>query len=161
MKEVLMKIGEIAAFFNVSVKAIRIYEKKGIIVPAKVDPDTGYCYYTADQVQTLNALLELKTLGFSLSEIKDILSGKVSKSDLLAAFARKRLAWQDAISSAENKIDAIDRITERITKSKEVTKLQDLDDEQRAWGILENINTAPNCGTFQQLYSRRIVYAVH
>ena len=66
MEEPLMRIGEIAAFFNVSVKAIRIYEKKGILVPAKIDNDTGYRYYTADQVQTLNALLELKTLVFSL-----------------------------------------------------------------------------------------------
>lgn len=64
MDEQLMKIGEIAAFFNVSVKAIRIYEKKGIIVPARIDPETGYRYYSADQVRTLNALLELKTLGF-------------------------------------------------------------------------------------------------
>ena len=45
-------------------KAIRIYEKKGIIIPSKIDPDTGYRYYTADQVQTLDALLELKALGF-------------------------------------------------------------------------------------------------
>lgn len=29
MEEHLMKIGEIAAFFNVSVKAVRIYEKRG------------------------------------------------------------------------------------------------------------------------------------
>ena len=28
MEEHLMKIGEIAAFFNVSVKAVRIYEKR-------------------------------------------------------------------------------------------------------------------------------------
>ncbi len=45
--EVLMRIGEIAAFFNVSVKAIRIYEKMGLLKPAKVDDKTGYRYYTA------------------------------------------------------------------------------------------------------------------
>lgn len=50
MEEHLMKIGEIAAFFNVSVKAVRIYEKKGIIRPARIDKQTGYRYYTADQV---------------------------------------------------------------------------------------------------------------
>lgn len=133
MKEPLMKIGEIAAFFNVSVKAIRIYEKKGIIVPAKIDSYTGYRYYTADQVQTLNALLELKTLGFSLSEIKNIISGGVNNSDIMAALVRKRLAWQDAISSAENKIAAIDKITERLAESKEAVKFQELNDEQRSW----------------------------
>lgn len=64
MEEHLMKIGEIAAFFNVSVKAVRIYEKKGIIRPARIDKQTGYRYYTADQVQQLNALIELKGAWF-------------------------------------------------------------------------------------------------
>jgi len=133
MEGPLMKIGEIAAFFNVSVKAIRIYEKKGIIVPAKVDPATGYRYYTADQIQTLAALLELKTLGFSLAEIKSIISGELNDNELVAALIRKRIAWQNTIASARNKIDAIDKITERIKNSKEAAKLQELTDEQRAW----------------------------
>jgi DNA-binding transcriptional MerR regulator len=139
MEEPLMRIGQIAAFFNVSVKAIRLYEKKGIIVPAKTDPFTGYRYYTVDQVQTLAALLELKALGFSLSEIKKIISGGVNNSELLTALVRKRLAWQDAIAAAENKIDAIDRIIGRIRESKEATKIQELTDEQRAWLLVKMV----------------------
>ena len=34
----LLKIGEVADFFQISVKAVRIYEKKGIITPAYIDP---------------------------------------------------------------------------------------------------------------------------
>lgn len=137
MEEPLMRIGEIAAFFNVSVKAIRIYEKKGILVPAKIDNDTGYRYYTADQVQTLNALLELKTLGFSLSEIKNIISGGINNKEFMAVLVQKRLAWKDVISSAENKIDAIDKIIECMAKSKEATKMHELIDEQRAWLLVK------------------------
>lgn len=70
MKNDLMLIGEIADFFGISRKAIRLYEKKGIIKPVKVDASNGYRYYSAEQVQQLNALLELKLLGFSLDEIK-------------------------------------------------------------------------------------------
>ena len=75
MDDNLLRIGEIAGFFNVSVKAIRIYEKMGIIKPVKVDPKTKYRYYSADQVQQLDAVLELKQLGFSLAEIKRLLDG--------------------------------------------------------------------------------------
>jgi len=139
MEEKLMKIGEIAAFFNVSVKAIRIYEKKDIIIPAKIDPDTGYRYYTADQVQTLNALLDLKGLGFSLNEIKDIISGKVDSDGLTIALKRKRIAWQDAISVAENKIYAIDKIGERIDDSQEAKKLHELTEEERAWLLVKMV----------------------
>ena len=71
----LMRIGEIAAFYNISVKAMRVYEKMGIIKPVKIDGITNYRYYAADQVQQLDALLELKELGFSLVEIKKLLEG--------------------------------------------------------------------------------------
>ena len=83
MDDIVMKIGEIAAFFNVSVKALRIYEKKGIIKPAKIDSLTGYRYYTANQVSQINALLELKALGFSLTEIKNIMLGEKTNKDFL------------------------------------------------------------------------------
>lgn len=139
MDNTLLRIGEIAAFFNVSVKAIRIYEKKGILIPAKIDPDTGYRYYTVDQVQTLNALLDLKRIGFSLDEIRDVVSGKVDNDDFVAALKRKRIAWQEAISIAESKIYAIDKIGENITASREAKKLHELTDEERAWLLVKTV----------------------
>lgn len=50
----------------------------------------------------------------------------------MRALTRKKMAWEDSISSAENKIDAIDKITKRLSSSKEALKLQELTDEQRA-----------------------------
>lgn len=97
MKKDLMLIGEIADFFGVSRKAIRFYEKKGIIKPVEVDAQNGYRYYSAAQVQQLNALLELKALGFSLEEIKSVLDGDTTKEGLQEALAKKRQAWQEAM----------------------------------------------------------------
>ncbi len=134
-----MKIGEIAAHFRVSIKAIRLYEKKGIVKPAKIDPQTGYRYYTTDQVHQINALLELKALGFSLAEIKAILQGGASDTQLLEGLVRKRMAWQNAVALAEDKIDAIDRMTEKIGLSKEAASLQTLTDEERAWLLVKMV----------------------
>lgn len=134
-----MKIGEIAAFFNVSMKAIRLYEKKGIITPVKIDQATGYRYYSADQVKQLNALLELKSLGFSLAEIKDILVGGMSSMILLEALKQKSLAWQDSIAVAENKISAINHIMQRLSTSKEALKMQELTDDERAWLLVKMV----------------------
>ena len=133
MNEPLMKIGEIAAFFNVSVKAMRLYEKMGIITPVKVDPVTNYRYYTVEQVQQINALLELKSLGFSISEIKDIIVGNTTHDQLLVALSRKKLAWQESIVAANNKIDAIESISSNLTDSETSKKLHELTDEQRSW----------------------------
>ena len=81
-EKVLLKIGELVAFFHISVKAIRLYEKKGIIMPAWVDPDSGYRYYNVNHIHQLNTLIELKSMGFSLNEIKPIMEGKSSSAEL-------------------------------------------------------------------------------
>lgn len=139
MDEQLMRIGEIAAFFNISAKAVRIYEKKGIIKPAKIDTNTGYRYYTVDQVQQLNALIELKVLGFTLAEIKHVMEGGFTNDKLLTTLALKKKTWQDAISSAENKITSIEAITKRLSTSEPATKLHELSDEERAWLLVKMV----------------------
>jgi DNA-binding transcriptional MerR regulator len=138
-EEHLMRIGEIADFFNLSQKAIRLYEKKGIIKPARIDQMTGYRYYTVDQVQQLNALIELKSLGFSLNEIKKIMEGGISAKKLMEGLAEKKKAWQEAIMAAENKIDAIDSIADRLRLSKEAAGFQELTQEQRAWLLVKMV----------------------
>lgn len=139
MDDTLIRIGEIAGFFNVSVKAIRVYEKMGIIKPAKIDTQTGYRYYTADQVHQLNALLELKLLGFSLSEIKRLLNGGMTNDNFMEALVHKKSAWHNAITAAENKIQAIDKITDRLSASEPATKMHELSEEERAWLLVKMV----------------------
>lgn len=114
MKNNLMLIGEIADFFGVSRKAMRLYEKKGIIKPVKTDAANGYRYYSAEQVQQLNALLELKALGFSLDEIKQIMDGKTAKALLLEMLEKKRQAWLEAMNSAKYKEECLCEIIKNV-----------------------------------------------
>ena len=137
MDESLLRIGEIAAFFNVSVKAIRIYDKLGIIKPVKIDPMTGYRYYSAGQVQELNALIELKHLGFSLSEIKELLKGGMTNEQFMESLVHKKTEWQERITMVKNKIEAIDNITKRLSNSEPAVKLHELSEEERAWLLVK------------------------
>jgi len=65
--------------------------------------------------------------------------GGLNKEELIKALVRKRRAWQDAIATAENKIDAIDRITERIASSKKAGKFHEMTDEQWAWHLVKMV----------------------
>lgn len=133
MDEPLMKIGEIAAFFNVTVKAMRVYEKMGIIKPIKVDDKTGYRYYSADQVKLLDALLELRNLGFSLSEIRVLLKSEMQKEQYMEALVHKKAMWQERLSKAQDKIDNIDEIIESLENTQPPIKLHDLTEDERAY----------------------------
>jgi len=132
MDDVLMRIGEIAAFFNVSVKAMRVYEKMGILKPVKVDQKTGYRYYSADQVKQLDALLELRELGFSLSEIKELLESGMTSERYMEVLTHKKIIWQEKISQAQDRVTTIDEIIDKLADSKPPVKLHELTEDERA-----------------------------
>lgn len=139
MKENLMLIGEIADFFGVSRKAMRLYEKKGIIKPVEVDVINGYRYYSTDQVRQLNALLELKTLGFSLDEIKIVMDGKANKELLVKMLEEKQHAWQDAMNAAKYKVECLDGILENLRSSQSAAKIAEMTEEERAWLLVKMV----------------------
>ena len=139
MKDDLMLIGEIADFFGVSRKAIRLYEKKGILKPVKTDAANGYRYYSAEQVQQLNALLELKALGFSLDEIKMILDGKTAKESLLEMLEKKRLAWLETIDSSRYKEECLGEMIQNLQASSAAQEITEMTEEERAWLLVKMV----------------------
>lgn len=73
MNEIKFKIGEFSRLSKVTVRALRHYEQIGFLVPEIVDRWTGYRYYTVAQFQKIQNICTLKTLGYSLEEIRDIM----------------------------------------------------------------------------------------
>ncbi len=71
-KNTKLKIGEFSHMMQVTVKTLRHYEQKGLLIPHEVDEWTGYRYYSVEQMQQLNTIRQLQSLGFSLGEIKEL-----------------------------------------------------------------------------------------
>lgn len=71
MRNSLLSIGEAAKLKNVSIKALRYYEKLGIFTPAYVDPESGYRYYSPAQLFDLDVILTCSELGIPLKRILD------------------------------------------------------------------------------------------
>ena len=67
-----LKIGEFSQLMQVTIKTLRHYEQKGLLIPDEVDEWTGYRYYSIEQMQKLQSIRDLQRLGFSLDEIKDL-----------------------------------------------------------------------------------------
>ena len=132
MDNALMRICEVAAFFGVSVKAMRVYEKMGILTPAKIDETTGYRYYAADQVKELDAILELRELGFTLAEIHKLLKSGATKEQYVEILVHKRALWQERMQQAQERIETIDEVIEKLAASKPPVKLHELTEDERA-----------------------------
>ena len=72
MSKMKLKIGEFSQMMQVTIKTLRHYEQKGLLLPDEVDEWTGYRYYSIDQMQKLQSIRDLQRLGFSLDEIKEL-----------------------------------------------------------------------------------------
>ncbi|HEX6901349.1 MAG TPA: MerR family transcriptional regulator [Thermoanaerobaculia bacterium] len=67
------KVGELAKRTGVSVRTLHHYDDLGLLSPSHRS-ESGYRLYTGPDVQRLQQILSLRTLGFSLDEIKEFLS---------------------------------------------------------------------------------------
>jgi len=69
--ETLFQIGEVSKILGVTRKAILGYEDMGLLTPAVKDEESGYRYYTADNMTQIRAIRSLQVLGLSLKEVSE------------------------------------------------------------------------------------------
>ncbi|MDI6099648.1 MerR family transcriptional regulator [Actinoplanes sp. NEAU-A12] len=62
-------IGETARASGLSVSALRFYDGAGVLVPAAVDPSTGYRRYTGEQIRAARLIAGLRRVGMPVAEI--------------------------------------------------------------------------------------------
>lgn len=69
-----MQIKEFAELTEVSVRTLHYYDEIGLLKPDKVDKENGYRYYGEPAFEKMLEILFFRELGFSLKNIKEILS---------------------------------------------------------------------------------------
>jgi len=70
---VRIAIGDFARMTHLSIKALRHYHDVGVLVPAEVDPSSGYRFYDTDQVLVAQVVRRFRDLGMPLEDIKAVL----------------------------------------------------------------------------------------
>jgi DNA-binding transcriptional MerR regulator len=97
----MFSIGEFSKLGRVTVDTLRHYDALGLLKPAKVDPFTGYRYYSARQLMSLNRILALKEIGFSLEEIARILQEELTSDQLRGMLKAQLIRAASEIQSAQ------------------------------------------------------------
>jgi DNA-binding transcriptional MerR regulator len=110
-----LSIGRLARASGLSVKAIRYYERMGLLAPHEVDPSTGYRRYIASQVETARTIRRLRELNVPLARIRTILDA--------ADPAATRRELEEHLGQVESESWRLQRIVHRLRRT--------LDDEQR------------------------------
>ncbi|HEY4384586.1 MAG TPA: MerR family transcriptional regulator, partial [Ktedonobacteraceae bacterium] len=116
----LLKIGEFARVGQVSIVTLRHYDQYGLLKPNALDPETGYRYYSLDQLPRLNRILALKDLGFPLEQIAYLLQEEPSLEQLRGMFKLKQAQTQEMIEREQARLT---RIAARIRQIEQEGKM--------------------------------------
>jgi MerR family mercuric resistance operon transcriptional regulator len=106
-----LSIGEVARQVGVGVETVRFYERQGLLEkpPRK---ESGYRQYPPEAVSRIRFIKKAKEVGFSLKEIKELLSLRL---DSAATCEDVRSRAEAKISDIEQKIQALQKMKQALT----------------------------------------------
>ena len=107
----LLAIGQFARLTGLTVRAVRHYGELGLLQPAYVDPETGYRYYSNDQLTDAAAIRRLRFLEVALDEIREIVEAgdpSFTRSRLL----RHRAKMAELAATTEQILTTLQRLIE-------------------------------------------------
>ena len=94
-----MKIGEFAKMCGTKISVLRHYDKEKLLEPQHTDVFSGYRYYSSEQILVFYRINALKKAGFSLQEIREIISGRKTNKEIEAIFSQKEIEFLDALKN--------------------------------------------------------------
>lgn len=95
----MYSIGEFSRMSGLSVKTLRLYHEKGLVVPARVDEGTGYRYYSAANLDRARVVARLRAMEFPLETIRAMLDRYDDESDILEYLERHTSGLQAKLAS--------------------------------------------------------------
>lgn len=104
----MLKIGDFSKLSLVSIKALRYYDERGLLKPARVDPSTGYRFYSVSQLTHLNRILALKDLGLDLSQIMQLLDQELTPDQIRGMLRLKQVELHQQLTAGQAQLRRIE-----------------------------------------------------
>lgn len=110
----MLRISDFSKLSGASVKALRYYDQLGLLKPAFVDSESGYRYYSEEQLLTVKRIASFKEQGFTLEDIKTFLEDDVSLHVVKDQLASKKHELLEAISTAQRQLAEVNERLRRV-----------------------------------------------
>lgn len=108
MDEELFSIGETARRSGLSVSALRFYDRVSMLEPHRVDPISGYRWYSSDQIRIAELIAKLRQVGLALPEVSRILSNQGDTEVLREVLDEHVTRLERGLSSAKSVISQLE-----------------------------------------------------
>ena len=104
----MLKISDFSKLSLVSVKALRYYDERGLLKPVRVDPSTGYRFYSASQLTLLNRILAMKDMGLDLSQIALLLDQEPTPDQIRGMLRLKQVELHQQLEEGQARLARIE-----------------------------------------------------
>ncbi len=108
-----MTVGEVAKKMGVTVRTLQYYDKEGLLSPS-AESEGGRRLYTDKDLVTLHQIISLKSLGFSLDDIKQRLISLETPTDVATALTEQADSIREKIEQLTASLTAIEQLKEEV-----------------------------------------------
>ena len=108
-----MTIGEVAKKMGVTVRTLQYYDKEGLLSPSK-QSEGGRRLYSNKDLIMLHQILSLKSLGFTLDDIKERLIKLETPKDVANALSEQADDIRNKIKNLQDSLKAIEQLKEEV-----------------------------------------------
>src|SRR5699024_4071120 len=120
----MLSIGALAQIGQVTHRMLRHWDSAGLLVPAQVDPFTGYRSYDPSQLERLHRIVALRQLGFGLDDIALILNRGIAAERLCGLRRGRRSGAPDGHRLAGARLRDLERRRRLIDQEIPVSTLE-------------------------------------
>ena len=113
MKNTLFTIGQTSKIKGITVKALRFYEKIGLIKPFYTDPVTRYRYYSIEQLIQLDVIRVLRSIEVSPKAMVRILEKRDTRQ-LMEYLDEQKVSVLNKVALLEKTIKTIEQARIRL-----------------------------------------------
>lgn len=103
----MLRIGEFSYLSQVTIHTLRHYDDLGLLKPVHIDPNTGYRYYTLEQLPRLNRILALKDLGLPLEQIGHVLDQTLTAEEIRGMLRLKQAELIDKVQDTQRRLERV------------------------------------------------------
>ena len=108
-----MTIGEVAKKMGVTVRTLQYYDKEGLLSPS-TQSEGGRRLYSSKDLIMLHQVLSLKSLGFTLDDIKERLIKLETPKDVANALSEQANDIRNKIKNLQDSLKAIEQLKEEV-----------------------------------------------
>ncbi len=118
----MFRIGEFSKIAQVPASQLRYYGEIGLFTPIHSDRETGYRFYSVQQLAQLNRILALKDLGLSLEQVKRLVEDEVSADEIRGMLTLRKAQIEHTLQAEAVRLQAVESRLQQLERKGQIQK---------------------------------------